>query len=130
MTLRKWKLSILAVNLFLLNHITHAFLMARYDPDCYNSDNETLLTKEKCSWMSSYEKNLAKYRNFYANLLEEENQKYAVEIQELYNTVSSALVETDLNKKQRMLYYSMWLIEKTEDLVDFLLSKGLQNVIA
>ncbi|XP_011181141.1 uncharacterized protein LOC105211432 [Zeugodacus cucurbitae] len=104
-----------------------AFLIPR-DPDCKNSDNETLEPSEKCSSMLHFQRNLGKYRNFFANLLQEENEQFAAELQELYNLVSSALVEHDYNEMQRQFFYSVWLVERTRDLEDYLTMKGFRNI--
>ncbi|XP_017467133.1 PREDICTED: uncharacterized protein LOC108359681 [Rhagoletis zephyria] len=123
------KLQKLLLSVLLLQQFTRtpAFLIPR-DPDCKNSDNETIEPSEKCSWMLHFQRNLGKYRNFYANLLQEENEKFATELQELYNIVSSALVENDYNEMQRQLFYSVWLVERTKDLEDYLIMKGLKNI--
>lgn len=123
------KLQKLLLSVLLLQQFTRstAFLIPR-DPDCKNSDNETIEPSEKCSSMLHFQRNLGKYRNFFANLLQEENEQFAAELQELYNLVSSALVEHDYNEMQRQFFYSVWLVERTKDLEDYLIMKGFRNI--
>ncbi|CAD6997443.1 uncharacterized protein LOC101454115 [Ceratitis capitata] len=119
----------LLLSVLLLHQFTRstAFLIP-HDPECKNSDNETIEPSEKCSSMLHFQRNLGKYRNFFANLLQEENEQFAAELQELYNTVSSALVEHDYNEMQRQFFYSVWLVERTRDLEDYLIMKGFKNI--
>uniref|UniRef100_A0A034WGT8 Uncharacterized protein n=1 Tax=Bactrocera dorsalis TaxID=27457 RepID=A0A034WGT8_BACDO len=120
---------LLLLSVLLLHQFTRstAFLIPR-DPDCTNSDNETVEPSEKCSSMLHFQRNLGKYRNFFANLLQEENEQFAAELQELYNLVSSALVEHDYNEMQRQFFYSVWLVERTKDLEDYLDMKGFRTI--
>ncbi|XP_037958749.1 uncharacterized protein LOC119688158 [Teleopsis dalmanni] len=116
----KWKIFILSA--LLLQDFNQGFKLIE-DPDCYGIDNEILSIEENCQW-----KNLSKYRHFYAILLLDENPKFAVELQELYNIVSSALAERDMLEKERLKKYSQWLIEKTKDLKIYLESRGLNDI--
>ncbi|XP_067620251.1 uncharacterized protein [Eurosta solidaginis] len=122
--LQKLFLSVLLLQQFIRSS---AFLIPR-DPDCKNSDNETIEPSSKCSWLLHFQRNLGKYRNFYANLLQEENEQFAAELQELYNIVSSALEEKDYIEMQRKLFYAVWLLERTKDLEDYLVMKGFNNI--
>ncbi|XP_054741578.1 uncharacterized protein LOC129246890 [Anastrepha obliqua] len=122
-------LHILLLSVLLLQQFTRSSaLFISRDPECKNADNDTDEPSEKCSLMLHFQRNLGKYRNFYANLLQEENAQFATELQELYNIVSSALEEKDIKEVERQLLYSVWLVERTKDLEDFLIMKGIKNI--
>lgn len=73
------------------------------------------------------DKQLLKHRNFFAHLLEEENGKFAYELQEIYNIICTVLREKNSSKKRNMLLNVKWLIE-SKNLQSFLIKKGYKKI--
>ncbi|XP_013097322.1 uncharacterized protein LOC106080488 [Stomoxys calcitrans] len=124
----KWKIYVFMA-LFTIQ-LCHGFVIPQNNPDCFDIiDNDDLYAPtEKCSWLLKAKRDVAKYRNFFADLVQGENKDYALELQEIFNLLSQARDESDESRKEELLKYAKWLMKSTKNLNKFLMKKGLWKV--
>lgn len=108
--------------------ITQAFYIPDNQPDCFAENDPLLTPSEKCSWLLKAKKDVGKYRNFFADLVQGENKDYALELQEIFNLLSEARDERNDVQKEDKLKYAKWLMTSTKNLNAFLLKKGIWRI--
>ncbi|XP_075149645.1 uncharacterized protein LOC142223677 [Haematobia irritans] len=124
----KWKLYVFMV--LFMSQLCHPFIIPKDHMDCFEIiDNGNLhRPTEKCSWLLKAKRDVGKYRNFFADLVQGENKDYAVELQEIFYLLSEARDETDETRKEELLKYAKWLMKSTKNLNGFLMKKGIWKI--